>query len=283
MVETTPKDGTRVVLLGTGTPVADPERAGTSVAIVAGGNPYIVDFGPGVVRRVEAARRTGVESLTMDRLTRAFATHLHSDHTAGLADLILTPWVLGRREPIELYGPPGIRAMAENLLEAYREDIHERLHGLEQADAVGWQVSAHRIKAGIVYEDGSVIVEAFPVVHGTWKAFGYKFTTPDRTVVVSGDTAPAEAVVEKARGCDVLVHEVYATAGFSKGPPHWQTYHASMHTSARQLAGIASQARPGLLVLYHQLFWGTSEEALLEEIRDGYDGDVVSGHDLDVY
>jgi len=277
------KEKTRVVLLGTGTPIADPDRAGTSVAIVAGGNPYVVDFGPGVVRRVEAARRTGVEGLTMDRLTRAFTTHLHSDHTAGLADLILTPWVLGRREPIEIYGPPGIRAMVEHLLEAYRQDIHERLHGLEKADNLGWQVSARKIKAGIVYEDTSVTVEAFPVVHGTWKAFGYKFTTQDRTIVVSGDTAPAEAIVEKARGCDVLVHEVYSTSGFAKGPPHWQTYHASMHTSARQLAEIASRARPGLLVLYHQLFWGTTEEALLEEIRDGYGGEVVSGRDLDVY
>ncbi|MFC1889741.1 MBL fold metallo-hydrolase [Thermodesulfobacteriota bacterium] len=283
MVEKATKETTRVVLLGTGTPIADPERSGPSVAVVVGDTPYILDFGPGVVRRVEAARRTGIEVLSMDRLTRAFATHLHSDHTAGFADLILTPWVLGRREPLEVYGPTGIRAMTGHLLDAYQADIHERRDGLEQADPKGLLVSPHEIAAGIVYEDSNISVEAFPVLHGSWQAFGYKFTTPDRTVVVSGDTAPTNTIVEKAQGCDVLVHEVYSTAGFAKGPPHWQTYHSSMHTSSRELAEIASRARPGLLVLYHQLFWATSEEALLEEVRVDYDGEVVSGRDLDVY
>ena len=136
---------------------------------------------------------------------------------------------------------------------------------------------------GVVYRDANVRVEAFPVRHGFWPAFGFKVHTPDRTVVVSGDTAPTEMLVEQSRGCDVLIHEVYSAAGFRAIPPAWQRYHALVHTSSHELAQVATQARPGLLVLYHQLFWGVPEEKLLAEIAERYDGPVVSGRDLDVF
>lgn len=94
-------------MLGTGTPNPDPERSGPALAVVAGGRPYLVDCGAGVVRRAEAARRAGIESLAMPNLTRLFITHLHSDHTLGCPDLILTPWVLARDEPLEVYAKAG--------------------------------------------------------------------------------------------------------------------------------------------------------------------------------
>ena len=268
-----------VILLGTGTPNADPERAGPSVAIVANGTPYIVDFGPGVVRRAAAAH------IKPSDLKIAFATHLHSDHTVGLADLILTPWTLERVAPLELYGPRGIRAMANHIVAAYGEDIRIRLNGGEPSNKTGYQVHAHEISEGVVYRDANVTVIAFRVPHGEWReAFGYRFDTLDgRSIVISGDTAPTDAVAKACHGCDVLVHEVYSTAGFAKRPVEWQKYHARYHTSSEELAGIAAKARPGLLVLTHQLFWGVSEEELLAEVRRGYSGRVVSGRDLDMY
>ena len=274
---------TKVVLLGTGTPVSDPSRSGPAVAVVVDQTPYIVDFGPGLVRRAAAAHLAGVEALDVQNLNCAFATHLHSDHTAGYADLILTPWVLGRRVPLEVHGPPGIRDMTGHLLEAYQADIQQRLDGLEPANDLGHQVEVFEIGEGVVYRDARVTVEAFAVEHGSWDAFGYKFVTPDRTVVISGDSSPTKRIVEVARGCDVLVHEVYSLAGFSEQPRHWKRYHRNFHTSSRELAAIANKARPGLLVLYHQLFWGVTESELLAEVRKGYDGEVVSGRDLDVY
>jgi ribonuclease BN (tRNA processing enzyme) len=90
-------------------------------------------------------------------------------------------------------------------------------------------------------------------------------------------------VVENCNGCDVLIHEVYSQAGFLKRPPAWQNYHSHFHTSSLQLAELATRARPKLLILYHQLFWDQTEEQLLSEIRQTYHGDVVSGHDLDIY
>ena len=174
--------------------------------------------------------------------------------------------------------------MAETIVDAYREDIDMRLHGLEPANAEGWKADAHEVDPGLVYEDANVRVYAFQVDHGSWEhAYGYRFETADRTVVFSGDTAPTDAVVEACEGCDVLVHEVYSAVAFQRRAPVWQRYHSRFHTSTHELADIAARARPGLLVLNHQLFWGESEDALVAEIDELYGGRVVSGDDLDVY
>ncbi|MEK6285593.1 MAG: MBL fold metallo-hydrolase [Acidobacteriota bacterium] len=278
------QSATQIVLLGTGTPNADPDRSGPSVAVVINDTPYLVDFGPGVVRRAAAAFQKGITGLAVKNLNRAFVTHLHSDHTAGYSDLILTPWVLGRTEPLQVFGPKGIKPMTEHVLKAYREDIGIRLNGGEPSNKTGYKVITHDVKAGIVYKDANVTVKAFAVNHGSWReAYGFRFETPGRTIVISGDCGPSPSVIENCNGCDVLIHEVYSEAGFATRPLEWQKYHSRYHTSSREVAEIASKAKPGLVVLYHQLFWGTSEDDLLKEVRRGYSGRVVSGRDLDVY
>ncbi|MCH7703061.1 MAG: MBL fold metallo-hydrolase [Planctomycetes bacterium] len=282
---TSPADArTRVVLLGTGTPNADPDRSGPALAVVVQDRAYLVDCGPGVVRRAAAAHRSGIKALAVDNLTHVFITHLHTDHTLGYPDLIFTPWVLERSVPLEAFGPPGLRDMTDHLLAAYDQDIRIRLDGREPANAHGFRVNVHEISPGLIYQDSHVRVTAFPVRHGSWPhAFGYRFETADRTVVVSGDTAPSPSLIEHARGCDILVHEVYSQAGFDTRPPVWQRYHSQFHTSTTELAEIARQVQPKLLVLTHQLFWGSSPEDLLEEIARTYQGEVRSGSDLDVY
>ena len=275
---------TQVVLLGTGTPNADPDRSGPAVAIVVKDTPYLVDFGPGVVRRASAAFRKGIKGLAVKNLDLAFVTHLHSDHTAGYPDLILTPWVLERKEPLKVYGPKGIKEMTSQILRAYREDIAIRLSGGEPSNKTGYRVIAHEIKPGVVYKDENVTVKAFLVSHGSWaEAYGFRFETPDRVIVVSGDCRPSASVIQNCNGCDVLIHEVYSQTGFATRTPDWQKYHSRYHTSSVELAEMASKARPGLLILYHQLFWGVTEDDLLKEVRADYAGKVVSGHDLDVY
>lgn len=274
-------------MLGTGTPNADPTRSGPAVAIVVNDTPYLVDFGPGVVRRAAAMTPDyggSFPALAAKNLKVAFLTHLHSDHSAGLPDLILTPWVLERDEPLQLYGPQGIEEMASHILKAYDADIRYRIEGLEPANEFGWQVQTHVLDNGLIYEDENVRVEAFRVQHGSWEnAFGFRFTTADRSIVISGDAVPDETLERYAEGADVLIHEVYSDAGFARRDEFWQRYHSNHHTSASELAEIASRAKPGLLVLYHALFWGSSEETLLEEVRKHYDGDVVLAQDLDVY
>ena len=278
---------TQLILLGTGTPNADPERSGPSLAIVVGSNSYIVDFGPGVVRRASAlSKQWGgkIEALNANNLKLAFLTHLHSDHTAGYADLILTPWVLGRNIPLEVYGPKGLTQMTEDLLEAYQSDISYRLDGLEPANALGWQVNTHEITEGVVFQDDLIEVTAFKINHGSWdNAFGYRFVTPDKTIVISGDTRPSQNLIRYSEGADILVHEVYSQAGFDKKTEVWKKYHTAHHTSTFELGEIANKTKPGLLVLHHILFWGANEEELLDEISQIYDGLVSVGSDMMIY
>jgi len=275
---------TQLVLLGTGTPNAEPDRWGSALAVVVNGTPYLVDAGAGVVRRASAAYANGVEGLEVKRLSTLFLTHLHSDHTVGLPDLIYSPWVLERETPLRILGPIGTEKMAFHITEAYAEDAAVRINGLEPINPGGYGVEARDVEPGLVYEDENVKVTAFLVADGSWsQAFGYRFETPDRVIVISGDTAPTEVIAEQCRGCDILVHEVYSQAGFDGRIPIWKEYHAASHTSGPELGRIASQARPKLLVLTHQLLWGSTPDELLAEIRGIYEGLVVYGRDLDVY
>ena len=99
---------TKLIILGSGTPNPNPERSGSAFAVVTNGQAYLVDFGPGVVRRASALSPSWggkFQEMEIENLQYAFLTHLHSDHSAGLSDLILSPWVLGRENSLKLFGP----------------------------------------------------------------------------------------------------------------------------------------------------------------------------------
>jgi ribonuclease Z len=268
---------TRVILLGTGTPNPEPQRMGSSVAVVSGERVYIVDCGPGVVRR---AAEAGIQ---MEQLTRLFVTHLHSDHTAGYPDLILTPPNAGRTEPLAAYGPPGLRAMTAHVLAAWKQDLSNRLHGLQPVSPRGFAVEAHDVKPGEVYRDAGMRVVAFAVDHGAWKhAYGYRFEAPDKVIVISGDTTYSKNLIQAAKGCDILVHEVYSQKGLENRTPDWQRYHSAFHTSAPDVGRVAAEVKPGKLVLYHLLPMGQTPEEVVEEVRRNFGGVIVYAGDLDV-
>ena len=300
--ENTPR--TRVVLLGTGTPVPDPDRSGPATAIIVGDNAYLVDFGPGVVRRAEAAViDRGITALEPANLKVAFVTHLHSDHTAGYADLIFTGWVAGRSTPLEVYGPAGLRSMTEHILQAYRIDIETRTNpdGNQRAIANGWKVNAHEIKSGVVYKDAVVTVTAFPTKHAM-ESYGFRFDTPDRSIVISGDTGPTDETVKACSGCDILIHEAQLLELYTKMPERLHSFVTKYHTTTEQLAALATRAKPKLLVIYHTVGFrpgisppkflsdaaggaplGSSDEVLRDEMSSRYFGQFVIGRDLDVY
>lgn len=291
--ETNHSDGsTRVVMLGTGTPRPDPKCSGPATAIIVNDTPYLIDFGPGVIRRATAAFEKGVAALGFGgvNIKTAFLTHMHSDHTVGYPDLILTPWVMGRHEPLTVYGPKGIKAMTEHVLKAWQVDIDVRSNGIDRRRSTGCRVNAHEIASGVVYEDKNVTVTAFPAQHEDMvDSFSFRFDTPDCVIVISGDTTPTQALIEHSRNCDVLVHEAYSMESFGKASPQWQEYRRRAHTSSVQLAEIANTVKPGILVIYHRSNAGgrsanyDSEDVLLDEIRQTYKGNVVAGHDLDIY
>ena len=289
---------TKLVLLGTGTPNAEPFASGPSSAVVVDGNAYLVDFGPGVVRQCAKACEKGVSALHPKNLKVAFCTHLHTDHTAGYPDLIFTPWVLERDVPLKVFGPKGIRSMTEHIEQAYAVDIDFRINGFEKANPEGYKVDVTEIQPGVVYQDELVTVTALPVSHGTLESYAYLFETPDRKILISGDTCPLPVIAENGKGCDVLLHEVEYTGGLSQRTSQWQKYHRAVHTLSTDLAEIAKIAQPKLLVTYHRIYHldvfapgqdtraevKRREALILQEIRDaGYTGEVVNGHDLDIY
>ena len=257
------------------------------------GTPYLVDFGAGVVRRAKsAAVDKGITALDPVKLRVAFVTHLHSDHTVGYPDLILTPWVLGRRVPLEVHGPAGIKAMTDHLFEAYRADFDTRTKDRELytvgAFPEGHAVNVHEIRPGVVYKDANVTVTAFATKHAM-ESYGYRFDTGDRRIVISGDTNPTQATIAACDGCDVLIHEVLTLEWLAKRPD-FQAYAAQFHTTTAQLVELATKARPRLLILYHASLSlrpavdaERSTPATLLREMSAYAGQVVIGRDLDVY
>jgi ribonuclease BN (tRNA processing enzyme) len=274
---------TRVVLLGTGTPGPTPERSGPATAVVVGDTAYLVDLGPGVVRRASAAARDkAIPGLDPLKLRVAFVTHLHSDHTVGYPDLIFTPWVIGRRVPLEVYGPRGLSAMTEHVLAAWKVDVDTRTNadGNQREFPEGHRANAHEIAPGVVYKDANVTVTAFPTRHAM-ESYGYRFDTADRSIVISGDTNPSPATIEACHGCDVLIHEALTPAWLSTRPETFQRFAAKYHTTTPQLAELAAQARPRLLIVYH--YSSVSAEDVTNDLAGRYRGAFVVGRDLDVY
>ncbi len=273
---------TQLILLGTGTPNLEPHRFQASLAVVVDDSAYIVDCGGGTMQRLlQAFHDKDIAALAPKKLTRLFLTHLHPDHTVGLADFLIGPWVDERDETVQIYGPTGTDAMVKHLLQAYVIGIGEHQHGLAPI-AHPLDVVVIEIEAGVIYQDELVAIEAFRVSHGGLDAFGFKFQTSEKTIVISGDTCPTPSLIEQAKGCDILVHEVYSAKQLKRRSMGWQAYHQKMHTSTIELAEIANKVRPKLLVLTHQLPWQTTLEKLREEIAELYNGEVVNGCDLDI-
>jgi ribonuclease BN (tRNA processing enzyme) len=279
----------QVVTLGTGTPRTDPGKAGAATAVVVDGNPYLFDFGPGVGERLTRAGELGVDGLNSGTVTRAFLTHMHSDHTTGLPDLLLTGWMFGREAPLEVYGPHGTDTLASGIGSAYRYDVYKRTHS-EPHTEHGHMIEGHSVVPGTVYQDDIVTVEAFDVPHGSWPvengphpSMGYKLTAGDKSVIVSGDTGPFDHMAATYAGVDILVHEVYSSRGLSSRPVDWQAYHSLSHTSATELGKVSKSSQPGKVVMTHQLLWHADESEITDEIAAVYDGPVFYGHDLDVF
>jgi len=276
---------TKLIILGSGTPNPDPERYGSGYAVVVNDDAYIVDFGPGIVRRISAMSPTwGGEfpSMELENINTAFLTHIHSDHSGALADLILTPWIMGRDEPLNLYGPEGLKAMSENITEAYIDDINYRLYGSQPANELGFTTNVTEISDdGTIFKDNNIEVIAFKNAHGDFKnSFGFLFITEDKRILFSGDTAVSNNLMKYGKNLDILVHEVFSSETFVNKTKDWQIYHQAHHTSSIDLGIIADELQPKKLVLSHILFWGASEDSLLKDIRKNFNGQAIIAKDL---
>lgn len=289
-----PDTRTFVITLGTGTPSPNPFRLGPAGAVIVNETPYLIDAGEGILRGIARAAtahdKRFVDCFAPSRLTRLFLTHLHSDHTVGLPSLILFPWIFGKSEPLEIYGPAGTKNLVAKILDGYTPDIQERIYGPERANGTGWRANVTEISGGgSVYEDENVMVEAFEHEHGTLQNFGYRFSTADRIVVWAGDGKVSHSFLEAARDSDVLVCELCTEENFGNAPWGGLSYDEkeriiwAYHLKPQELAHLATEARVKKLVLIHESNYSIpfDPDALLNEIKKLYKGEVISSRDGD--
>ena len=276
---------TQIVVLGSGTPIPDAKRASASLVLIYQGEAYLFDVGAGAIRNATKARyRYDIPALYPSQICCVFLTHLHSDHTMDLVELAYTMW-WRRRDGLLAFGPNGLAGMTRALAQFMAADVSLRTGGNQPTpNPLGYRVSATEISEGIVFEKDGLIIEAFDVNHGHVKpAYGYKITTPDKVIVISGDTAYSEILAQKAVGADILFHEVVSEAGLGGRSIFWQNYHNSAHTTSSNLAKLARSAKPAKLVLYHGLHFGAPEQKVVEEVRAIWDGEVILANDLDIF
>jgi ribonuclease Z len=206
------EDGLHAVLTGTGTPLADIKRAGPSVAVQAGNKLFIVDTGDGSARNLQGA------GLTIGKVDAVFITHFHSDHIGGLGETMLQRWANGgHSDQLPIYGPVGISIVVEGFKIAYAQDKGYRIahHGEktmppsgEGGKAIEFDLGRNPMAGKIIYEKEGVKITAFNVDHApVYPAVGYKFEYKGRSIVISGDTAYTENLVEQSKGVDLLICE----------------------------------------------------------------------------
>jgi ribonuclease Z len=269
----------RITLLGTGNPRPSTERSGPASLVEGGGRRLLIDAGRGAVVRLS---EIGLLPRDVDAL---FLTHLHSDHVVGLPDLWLTGWLFGRERPLEIVGPPGTEALARGLEAAFAFDVHVRRDLDEHLPGEGVRLRVREVPEGEAYRTPEgLVVTAFPVEHGPVRpALGFRVDFGGRSAVFSGDTAPSEELVRRARGADVLVHEVISEdLERSRGlTPSQIQKTLARHTTIPQAAALFARIRPRLAVYSHIVPSPAGEDDLIPATRAaGYAGPLAAGYDL---
>jgi ribonuclease Z len=285
------------VLLGTGFPRPDAERAGPSTAIVIGEKVFLIDAGRGVTMRLAGA------NLAPQNIRAVFLTHLHSDHIDGLPDVFHITWQFGRNTAFELYGPTGTQDLVDGMMKFYAADIHIRRDLTEKLPAEGAKINLHTVHEGVVYQDDDVRVTAFLVDHAPVEpAFGYRFdqieknftletgpevTMSDRitaSIVISGDTHPNENLIRYAKNADVLIHEAYLPqiTKPSDTASDDQIWFTRYHSTAAEAGEDAARANVKLLVLTHLIPHrsGNADAEFQSEAAKSFRGPIIVGHDL---
>jgi len=207
------KATTRLITLGTRSgPNPTVARAQTSNLLIVNGMLYVIDAGDGVVRRLT---RAGIPIRNIDNI---FITHAHSDHTGGLPSLLQVEYDANRIAKVDVYGPPGTGRLVDGLVQYLDVNSEIRISDGTHTIPVRQMVVGHDSGTGTIYRDRNVTVKAVENTHfhfppsspayGKYKSYSYRFETPDRAIVFTGDTGPSDAVTELARGADILVSEV---------------------------------------------------------------------------
>ncbi|MBN1103179.1 MAG: MBL fold metallo-hydrolase [Deltaproteobacteria bacterium] len=265
----------RVTLLGTGVPHPDPHRGGSSTLVQAGGQRLIFDCGRRTLLRLSET------ATAIKEANKLFLTHLHSDHTVGIPDLWLTPWIFGRwTEPFYVWGPPGTKRMMRKLEEAFEFDLAIRpVHDLLPVEGAG--IAAQDVAEGVVFEKEGVKVTAFEVDHRPIQpSYGYRIDFEGRSVVLSGDTRFSENLIRHAMGADLLVHNVGAARPEDLQVSERYRRIMALHIPPEEAGELFTRVSPKLAVYTHMVLFKIGTEEIIERTRTTYAGPLEIGEDL---
>jgi len=272
---------TRVVLLGTkGGPTPSPLRAPASVAIVVNGSLYLIDCPNGVAGQLAKAQ------IKLDQLSKVFVTHNHSDHVVDAGSLLVLAWGSGLKSSVTLSGPPPLRTIVDQSLAASNYDIQARMREEGRSPLLPLIHVQERRQAGLAYRDANVTVTSALVDHYTVKpAFAYRIETPERSIVVSGDTTYSDNLIRLSRGADLLIHEAMHLPGVDQlagGNASLRQHLLRSHSTTEQVGLVAARAGVKRLVLSHlvPVFPWITDDMWLAGVRKNFNGDAIVGRDL---
>lgn len=269
-----------LTLLGTGCPSVDLDRHGPANLVDGGADARIlVDCGSGVTHRLLEAGCPGGD---IDAL---LLTHLHSDHIVDLFQLIISSWHQGRERPQRVFGPPGTKRFVDGLMNLWKPELTQRIEHEKRPSTEALSVEVHEISDGDILSFSDMSVRTVAVNHLPVKhAFGFIFETASAKLAISGDTTYCPALIEAAKDCDMLLHEVliHRELPVIEGKRTAQTVEAmqAYHTVSHEVGKVATEANAGKLVLTHFVPPKFNEESLLDEVRRDYCGAIIIGQDL---
>tara|TARA_R110001606_G_C15402875_1_gene653458 strand:+ start:13446 stop:14360 length:915 start_codon:yes stop_codon:yes gene_type:complete len=269
-------DYIEITLLGTGGPPPNIERFGPSTVIETQGRYFVFDVGRGATIRLQQA------GISLDKIEQVFLSHLHSDHITGLSDLWLTSWIWQRQNKMKVFGPDGTKDFIQHLEQAFAEDIRLRTlnSGLnkDQSKIIAEESALDNI---VVYQKNDIKITAFHVNHGVVEqAYGYKFESAGRKIIISGDTAYSENLIKHAKNADILIHEIAAASTPLLDSNNRLRKIMTYHTDPDQLTKTLIKTHPKYTILNHILLFGISEKEVLEHVKATYDGQLSFGEDL---
>ncbi|CAJ0698005.1 MBL fold metallo-hydrolase [Ralstonia holmesii] len=295
------RTGTHLITLGTrGGPIPAKDRAQSSNLLIVNGTYYLVDAGDGVLRRVTQA------GANFRQIGKVFITHGHDDHTAGLGALMSVAWDFQRHDPIDVYGPPGTTALVKGAIQYFT--VNAEIRWAEgRRTPLGDVFVGHDVAPGLIYQDQNIKVTAVENTHfhipegspyyGKYKSYAYRFQTPDRVIVFTGDTGPSDAVTELARDADTLVSEVgssedvkqvFIKNGTWQGmTPEQQAalmrHEVEEHLTPDAVGRMAARAHVKTVVLTHLLPTVNEHDdyqRYVPEVKKFFSGQVVVAKDL---
>ena len=268
-----------VTLLGTGSPIPDPNRAGPSTLVRAGGHVFLVDCGRGVLQRAAAA---GVGAAGLSAL---LLTHLHSDHIAELGDLVITRWVTNFAPdpaPLPIIGPPGTAETVEATLKAFGHDIDYRIAHHADLNAPP-PIEVHEYTEGPVWDRDGVTIRVVSTDHRpVAPTIGFRIEFGGASVVLAGDTVPCASLDELAAGADALVHTAIRKDILIHVPQQRVKDVCDYHSSVQEAAATAARAGVGTLVLTHYVpaIAPGQEEQWRALAATEFNGQIELGDDL---